>query len=461
MIAFLLDIVYVVILVLASPWLIFKALRTGKYRAGLTEKFFGTVPARESDRPCVWFHAVSVGEVLLLRRVVAAIHERRPDVEIVISTTTYTGMEVARKEFGEKADGTRSVPATLIYFPLDFSWAVWRAITRIRPDVVALAELELWPNFIAAARRFGSRVAVINGRMSPRSRRGYGRVRFLMRYLLSKIDVFAVQTAEYALRFVEIGAAPSRVHVTGSVKYDAVETDRHNAATERLRELLAIRHDELVWVAGSTADPEEQIVLDAYQRLWQTYPALRLILVPRQRDRFDAVAAVIEKRGHKLVRRSRTDSVSERSANNNQQSAILLIDTLGELSAVWGLADIAFVGGSFAPRGGQNMIEPAGYGSAVTFGPGVWNFQDTVDHLLACGGAVQVATAEELQRQTDSLIRDSGRRRQIGEAARRFVLSQHGATTRTIDILDDLLPRPGETVSDSHGAGALKVERAA
>jgi len=445
MFALLLDIVYVFILVLAFPWLAFKAVRTGKYRAGLAEKFFGTVPARDSDRPCVWFHAVSVGEVLLLKRVVAELARRRPDVEIVISTTTNTGMEVARKNYGEQADGTRSVPATLIYFPLDFSWAVSRAIARVRPDVVALAELELWPNFIAAARRSGARVAVINGRMSPRSHRGYRRLRFFTRRLLAKIDAFAVQTDEYATRFVEIGAPPDRVHVTGSVKYDAVETDRQNSATARLREQFVLRHDELVWVAGSTADPEERIVLDVFAKLRGSHPSLRLILVPRQRDQFDAVARLIESRGFQILRRSRM-AVAEgeelQIANCKLQIAnpVVLVDTLGELSAVWGLADIAFVGGSFAPRGGQNMIEPAGYGAAVVFGPGVWNFQDTVDHLLACGGAVQVATAEELGRVVGELAADAGRRQQLGDAARAFVLSQHGATAKTIELLDGLMP---------------------
>ena len=431
MIAFLLDILYFLILVLASPWLVFKAVRIGKYRAGLAEKFFGTGPARDSDRPCLWFHAVSVGEVLLLRRVVAALVERRPDVEIVISTTTNTGMEVARQYFGQHR---------LIYFPLDFSWAVSRAIARVRPDVVALAELELWPNFIAAAKRSGARIAVINGRMSPRSRRGYGRIRFLMRHLLAKIDTFAIQTDEYAQRFVEIGTPQENVVVTGSVKYDGVETDRKNPATTKLREIFGIRPEEIVWVAGSTSEPEEQIVLDGYERLRSNHSSLRLILVPRHKERFDEVGALIEKRGHELIRRSQLPLATRRSEISNLKSQIILVDTLGELSAVWGLADIAFVGGSFAPRGGQNMIEPGGYGAAVTFGPGVWNFRDTVDHLLACGGAIQVATAEELRRIVAELAADEGRRRRLGDAARSFVQSQHGATVRTIEILTDLLP---------------------
>jgi 3-deoxy-D-manno-octulosonic-acid transferase len=451
--AFLLDIAYALILVLASPWLLFKAVRTGKYRTGLVQKFLGAVPTRDSGRPCIWFHAVSVGEVMLLRRVVAELTQRRPDVQIVISTTTNTGMDVARQHFAAHM---------LVYFPLDFSWAVSRAISSIRPDVVVLTELELWPNFIAAAKRFGARVAVINGRMSPRSYRGYHRVQFLMRSILAKIDAFAIQTDEFAQRFVRVGAPPDEVFVTGSVKYDGVETDRNNPATLKLRELFDLQPGEIVWVAGSTSDPEEQIVLDVYERLLARHPSLRLILVPRHKERFDEVAKLIVDRGHALLRRSQLQvaasrlsttnpvpvsdsteqqrSIEEKSRITNQKSKILLVDTLGELTSVWGLADIAFVGGTFAPRGGQNMIEPAGYGAAVVVGPGVWNFQDTVNHLLACRGAVQVATPYELGRVLDTLASNSGQRRNLGNAARTFVLSQHGATNRTIGVLDRLLP---------------------
>jgi 3-deoxy-D-manno-octulosonic-acid transferase len=451
MTAFLLDVAYLLALVFASPWLCYKAITSGKYRAGWIQKLLGLAPLRTDDGPCLWFHAVSVGEVLLLRRVVAELSRQRPDVEMVISTTTNTGMEVAVKEFGQH---------TLFYFPFDFTWAVRRAIARVRPDVVVLAELELWPNFIAAAKRFGARVAVINGRISPRSHRGYRRVRFLFRSLLRRLDTVAVQTPQYADRFIDIGARPDCVTVTGSVKYDGVETDRTNAATARLRDLFRLGPDELVWVAGSTSEPEEQLVLDAYERLRANNPALRLILVPRHKERFDDVARLVQDRGHSVVRRSRLDRSQQNSVLGTRsavpsthqpgpQSSIFLVDTIGELSAVWGLADIAFVGGSFAPRGGQNMIEPAGYGAAVVFGPGVWNFQDTVDHLLACGGAVQVATPDELTTTIGRLLGDAAGRAELGAAARRFVQGQHGATARTVELLDRLLPAPAHNVTQA------------
>jgi 3-deoxy-D-manno-octulosonic-acid transferase len=428
MVAFLLDIAYILVLIVAAPWLAFKAVRSGKYRTGLSHKLFGLVPARSTGRPCVWFHAVSVGEVMLLRRIVAAVGRQRPDVEFVISTTTNTGMEVARQHFTEH---------TLIYFPLDFSWAVRRAVARIRPDVVALAELELWPNFIDAAKRLGVPICVINGRMSPRSHRGYRRVRWFMRTILAKIDAFAIQNDEFAQRFIDAGAPAERVVVTGSVKYDGIETDRSNPKTSELRGCLGIRTDDLVWVAGSTSEPEESIVLDAYEQMRVQFPSFRLIVVPRHKERFDEVSRLLESRGHRVLRRSRHQAVErfEREAN-----PVVLVDTLGELSSVWGLADIAFVGGTFAPRGGQNMIEPAGYGAAVVVGPGVWNFQDTVDHLLACRGIVQVSTAGELRRVVETLARDVAERHRMGQAARSFVRNQHGATERTVHLVERLLP---------------------
>ena len=431
-----LDILYVLSLLVASPLLIYKAITSGKYRAGLRERFFGSVMHRSSNCPCIWFHAVSVGEVLLLRQIVGEMARRWPEADIVISTTTNTGMEVARRSFADRQ---------VFYFPLDFSWAVSHAIKRIRPDLVVLAELELWPNFIHAAHRFGARIAIINGRMSPRSHRGYRRVLVLMRWLLNRIDLFAVQSSEYARWFVEIGAAPERVQVTGSVKYDGAETDRDNPATSRLRTLLGLHGDAVVWVTGSTSEPEEEMVLRAYEQILPDHPTLRLVIVPRHKERFDEVARLVCSHGLPLIRRSSVDehhsvdgsTFSSRSGLSPQP--VILIDTLGELSAVWGLADIAFVGGSFAPRGGQNMIEPAGYGAAVLFGPGVWNFQDTVDRLLARDAAVQVTRPEQLSLNIADLLNDGARRQQLGAAAREFVLSQQGATLRTVDRLESLL----------------------
>jgi 3-deoxy-D-manno-octulosonic-acid transferase len=420
---YLLNTLYLLVLLLLSPWLIYKALTTGKYRRGLLYKFLGRSLRRDDDAPCAWFHGVSVGEIHLLRQVVAAFRRRHPSWECVISTTTDTGLEEARKRFPD---------LSVFYWPLDFSWAVHRALRRVNPSLIVLAEGELWPNFLTAAKKRGAPVAVINGRMSPRSARRYARLGSLVRRWVGLVDLFAVQTDDYAEHFRALGAPSERVHVTGSVKYDGVETDRRNPRTEQLHRLLNVQPSDLVWIAGSTQAPEEEIALNIFRRAKIEHPNLRLFLVPRQRDRFEEVAGLLRRSGLPFERRS--------ELRGPTGAAIVLIDSMGELGALWGLADVAFVGGSLdGRRGGQNMIEPAAYGAAVVFGPHVWNFRDTAERLVAAGAAVQTIDAAGLEVTVRGLLREPAERRRLGTAAQEFVQQQQGATERTIWCLDGLL----------------------
>jgi 3-deoxy-D-manno-octulosonic-acid transferase len=422
----LLDTLYLLLLLLLSPWLFYRALRTGRYRHGLRDKLLGLPAIRNPQSAIrnrtVWFHGVSVGEVHLLRQVIEAFRRRHPERPVVVSTTTDTGFEEARKCFPD---------LSVIHFPFDFSRAVRRTLRAVDPALVVLAEGELWPNFLLAARHRGVPVAVVNGRMSPRSLRRYRRLGPLSRWLMRRLDLLAMQSDAYAAAVRGLGAAPERVHVTGSVKFDGVTTDRHNPRTETLRQVFGVSENDLVWIAGSTQAPEEQIVIDLFKRLRATHPNLRLFLVPRQKDRFDKVAKLLERAGLPFTRRS---SILD------PRSSVVLIDTIGELGALWGLADVAFVGGSLdGRRGGQNMIEPAAYGAAVVFGPHVWNFRDVAARLVDAGGAYQVADAAELERATARLLGDVEERQRIGTAAREFVLRQQGATERTIGLLGRLL----------------------
>ncbi len=347
--AYVLNGLYLLALVLLSPWLIFKACTTGKYRRGLACKFLGSAPELPAARQRIWFHGVSVGEVLLLKPLIARIRHRYPDWEVVLSTTTDAGMEVARKHYPE---------LTHFWFPLDFTWAVRRALDRVKPTLVVLAELELWPNFIQAAKAQGALVSVVNGRLGARSHRGYRRVRWLWRRVLGQVDLFAVQTQTYAERLHDLGAEASKLFITGSIKYDGVQTTRTNFRTLQLMKFLGLEElaglpSPLVWVVGSTQAPEESLALYIYREAKALYPSLRLVLVPRHPERFEEVARLLEQSGLPYERRSQMNS------ELHEVDAILLVDTLGELGAVWGLADLAFVGGSLARRGGQNMIEPA------------------------------------------------------------------------------------------------------
>jgi 3-deoxy-D-manno-octulosonic-acid transferase len=387
----------------------------------------GKAPWRIGDRPCIWFHAVSVGEVLLLRPLLSELSRRRPGWELVVSTTTATGLALARRTYPD---------LVTFYAPLDFSWATRHALARVRPTVLALVELELWPNLVWAAKQAGAGVVIINGRLSHRSHRGYQKLRGPLGPTLRRLDAVAAQTEEYAARFVDLGVPRQRVRVTGSVKYDGLEGDRNNPRTLTLRRALGLDPADLVFVAGSTMEGEEAAALSAYRKARLQHPRLRLVLVPRHAERFEAVAAWLEQQGEPVLRRSWLNAPTRRGDG----PPVLLVDTIGELPAVWGLADVAFVGGSLAPgRGGQNMMEPAAYGASVLFGPHTSNFRETVEQLLKRGGARRVADADALAAALLDDLNDPETAAARGAAGRSYVLAQNGAAERTLAELDRLV----------------------
>jgi len=457
--SFLLNLVYGLLLTALSPVLIYRSLVHGKYREGWGAKLFGSLPRLDTvadDRERYWFHAVSVGEVLLLQSILPELRSRDPEAEIVLTTTTTTGHAVARDKF----------PHVIVsYFPLDFSWAVRRALSRVQPTQVILVELELWPNFLKAAQHSGIPVSLINGRLSEQSFRGYSKVRWLLRPVLQSFQLLAVQNATYADRFLRLGEKAECVRVTGSAKFDRVNTDRGNSQTLRLRRTFGLAEAEPVFVAGSTQNPEEKIALETWLELRSDFPELRLILVPRHKERFEETARLVKSYGLPLLRRSVVvtpqgaaseeaapeDSVARvvddgvdadgwdadcRDADRRQaDKPVLLLDTLGELSACWGLADFAYVGGSMGSRGGQNMIEPCAYGAAVCFGPNTRNFRDVVESLLARKAARVVDDKPALAALLREWLTDRQSAIAQGIVAREFVLSQAGASQQTVDLL--------------------------
>jgi 3-deoxy-D-manno-octulosonic-acid transferase len=423
-----LNLIYLLLLLFASPWLLYATFRFGKYRQGLAAKFLGRVPRRTSDRPCVWLHGVSVGEVNLMGPLIRELQRQLPQYECAISTTTRTGYELAKARYARHL---------VFYCPLDFSWAVAAALRRIRPEMLVLIELELWPNLIAAARRRGVKTVVVNGRLSPASWRGYRRIGPVIQRVLKRLDLIAAQNQEYADRFLDLGAEPGSVHMTGSLKFDGAETDRQNRRTRQLRQLAGLNADTIVFLAGSTQGPEESLALDAYRALAPSCPRLRLIIVPRHPERFDEVAKLLEQSGVAWRRRSQWGH------NGDPGSApVLLVDTVGELGAWWGTAHIAFVGGSLGRRGGQNMIEPAAYGAAVTFGPNTRNFRDIVSVMLDAQAAVVVSSGEELTRFIARCLQNPGFRHDLGDRSRRLVGQHRGATERSVRLIGQLLRTP-------------------
>ncbi len=438
MLGWLLNLCYAAVLLAASPWVAWAAWRHGKHREGFGQKLLGLAPRREGDAPCVWLHSVSVGEVNLLRVLIDEIERRGWACEVVVSTTTKTGYDLARKKYAAHA---------VFYCPLDFTWAVRRAVRRVRPTALVLAELELWPNLIRAAGDAGAKVSVVNGRLSDGSFAGYRRLRPLVKHVLRRLDMIAAQDDTTAERFLALGARAEATHATGSLKFDGVEADRNNPRTTELRSLAGFANGDTVFLAGSTQEPEERYALDAYRGLAEEFPNLRLVLVPRHPERFDSVAAMLDESGLTWTRRSSLSN--PHSEIRNPQSKVLLVDTVGELGAWWGTARIGFVGGSFGDRGGQNMLEPAALGVVTSFGPNTRNFRDIVTRLLAADGAVQLQEPAELEAFVRRCLADPSWKEQLADRGRALVLSQQGGVGRTVDLLESLFPGNDEHASEA------------
>lgn len=437
---FLFDLLYLLAGVALSPWLVWRAARTGRYRQHLAVKLFGRVEVPASSAHTVWFHGVSVGEIHLLVTLVAAFRKRHPDWRAVVSSTTDTGLAEARAKFPD---------LTVIAYPFDFGWACEEALDRVKPAVVVLAESELWPNFLAAASERRIPVVIANGRISPRTFARMKRVKSLLqRVLFRHVTTFAMQTTEYAERLRQLGVSEEQLKVTGSIKFDGATGEKDTPKGRELARVLGVaplssegeglgERGPLVLVAGSTHAPEEQIILDVFAKLRATLPQLRLLLVPRHPDRFSEVAELLQKSGLLFARRSQLTDPPD------PPPPVILLDTVGELGAAWGLADLGFTGGSLdGKRGGQSMIEPAGYGVPVVFGPHVWNFGDAARMLVDAGGAIMVKSADQLEPALTGLLIDPHIRHQTGTIAQRLVREQQGATERTLEVIDAVTGEP-------------------
>lgn len=422
---------YVALLLLVAPVLFWRAWTKGKYRTGWDQKLFGRVPVRNSECPCLWLHAVSVGEVLLLRPVIQQWQASRPHDEIVISVTTSTGYKVALETYPQ---------LKIFYCPLDFTWAVHNALDRIRPTMLGLVELELWPNLITLTARRGIPVCVLNGRMGAKSFRGYQRLKFFFAPVLRKLTLIMAMDQASSDRFIKLGANPARVIVTGSIKFDGVDVAANQNKVEAYRSALPLAPDDIILLAGSTHEPEESILLDIYSQLKILHPRLRLLFAPRHAERFNEVAELITQQGFSCYRKSQPQTDV---TGSDFRDHVILLDTLGELSIAWGVADLAYVGGSLEnQRGGQNMLEPAAYGAAVLVGPNTWNFQHIMQQLIAVHAITQVNTRTELSQVLQQYLLNPTSAHSQGLTAQEFVKSQQGATRITIELMQRILQFP-------------------
>ena len=411
---------------ISLPWWVLQMLRLGKYRAGLAERL-GRVPdwLKETAKTgSIWVHAVSVGEVLAVSHLIGELRKAYPDRPIFISTTTSTGQKLARERFGE---------AYVFYMPLDFGFALRPYLRLLQPKLLILAETEFWPNLVHLARKQGAEVAIVNARISDRSFPRYRRFRWFFAPVLSQVTLFLPQTEEDARRLREIGAADKRVQVSGNLKFDI----RPSSSTRLVDELRqAIRPGSPVVVCGSTAEGEEEPLLEAWQRVLPGFPTAVMVLAPRHPERFDKMAALIVSMKLTLIRRSLWNDGSAITSN------VFLLDTVGELASVYALADIAFVGGSLVPTGGHNILEPAQHGVAIMVGPHTFNFREIVrifEEGSEEGNGLTVVTADDLSRQWLELLKHPEESKRLGQRAHELFTQHTGATQKTLRALAPLL----------------------
>jgi 3-deoxy-D-manno-octulosonic-acid transferase len=426
MILFFYNVALLAVLVTGSPWWLWRMATTQKYRDGLLERL-GRVRflKGQGDRRLIWVHAVSVGEVLAVTRLVKSLDAVLPDYFVVISTTTRTGQALARQRFG--AD-------RVFYCPLDLPWAVRAHLNALQPRLLILAETEFWPNLLNGCFRRGIPVAVVNARISDRSWPRYRMVRSIFRPLLGRIATVLAQSKTDADRLKAIGCRPDRVTVAGNLKFDV----RIDAEAEATKLLKILAPDVRLIVAGSTLEGEEAALLQARPQLLQADPQLAMVLAPRHPERFSGVAALLDGSGVAWVRRSDWKSKPAGTFQPISPGTIVLLDTIGELASVYSAAAVAFVGGSLFPTGGHNPLEPAQFGVPIVMGPHYANFRAITEDLLA-HDALRIAAKEDLAATLLDLLRDSAGATAIGERARQVFNRQAGATERCVDALRELL----------------------
>ena len=423
-------------LVAGSPWWLWRMATTQKYREGIRERL-GRVPKtildrdqarrdrNEPDLPLIWLHAVSVGEVLAIGRLVAELDRDFPSHRVMISTTTRTGQALARERFGA---------ARVFYCPLDLPWAVRAYFNALQPRLFVLAETEFWPNLLSECFRRKIPVAVVNARISDRSWPRYRMLQRLWRPILGRISRVLAQTETDAARLRALGCRPEVVSVAGNLKFDVRVTQEAEAT--RLLKALSPRPRFLV--AGSTLDGEEAALIAARTTLAATDPALVIVLAPRHPERFEAVAALLEASGVPWIRRSAWKTQPSDNLKPPRGIQLVLLDTIGELASVYSVASVALVGGSLVPAGGHNPLEPAQFGVPIVMGPHYANFRAITDDLLA-HQAIRIAARAELAQALVDLLTNSDEAQAMGARAREVFEQQAGATGRCVEAIRGLL----------------------
>src|SRR5687768_5650325 len=422
--------------VIVSPYLAYQAIRYKKYIGSLGQRM-GYLPVSFNldGEESIWIHAVSVGETMTVRALIADLRRRYPNLRIFLSTTTMAGQQVARRN-------VQDVDA-VFYLPLDLAFIVRRTLRLVKPKIFVMMETEIWPNLLRQCKRMGVATVMVNGRISSRSYPRYKLARPFFRRVLADVDRFCMQTEESARRVIDIGADPATVVVTGSLKFDSLQVPGatlDGRGHNRVLRYFRMTSGRPVIVAGSTMREEEQLVLQAFRRIKANASNPLLILAPRHPERFAEVTQLARDQAFVTAKRSDLPIDAEPRAD------VVVLDTIGELAQVYQIATAVFVGGSLVDTGGHNILEPAVFGKPIVFGPHMHNFKEIAEAFIAQDAAVQVAGVRGLEEALLALLTDPVRRARLGAAARALVESNRGAKDKTLAVIAQLLPLRGGTM---------------
>jgi 3-deoxy-D-manno-octulosonic-acid transferase len=427
------NILFPIFFLLSAPFYFLKMWRRGNWRAGFGQRFGhfdGKLKQRLTNRDVLWLHAVSVGEVNICTQLIRAIEPRAPNLKIVVSTTTSTGMGELRQKLPTHIEK--------IYYPIDMRSFVRRAINTIHPAAIILVEAEIWPNLLWTASDRNIPLYLVNARLSEKSFRGYKRFGFLFRPIFKSFAGVGCQNETDAARLRHLGFVPEKIHIVGNLKFDAAKLDdRRLLDVPALLNQLGVRNSAPILVAGSTHAGEEAILAEIFLRLRQKFPNLFLVVVPRHFERGKEVGRDLETRGVKFIYRS---LVVANTRHQHGEVDCLLVNTTGELRYFYEHASVIFVGKSLTAEGGQNPIEPGALGKAMVFGPNMQNFASIADAFVTKDAAVRVCNATELEQAFGCLLEDEIRRNALGKNAREVVRENLGAMDRTVEMILSQLP---------------------
>jgi len=419
------DFVFLIFSLIYLPVYLFRR----RFHRGFVMRL-GIYPDKAEFSSPIWLHAVSVGEAMIMKTFASELRKAYPKTQLVISTVTPTGNKIAC-DIAEKND-------YVTYLPLDFSCVVKKTIDKINPRIFIIAETEIWPNLITYLHYKQIPVAVINGRFSDRSFKGYSLIKFLMKTVLRKVDLFCVQSTRDLQRLLSLGVSPGRIKVTGNMKFDSAITRDSSGNRNASRQSLGLKETELLLVAGSTHSAEEDIIFGAYNRLKKEFPELRLLLAPRHPERTPEIENLAKRYNINTLRLS---SISQNNLKTGQYDTVFLLDIIGQMVFYYSAADIVFVGGSLVRKGGHNILEPAYLEKPILFGQFMFNFKDIAELFVENKAAIQLKKADDLGKEISFLLKEPSRMAKLGSQAKKLTLQNIGATDRNLNLIKEVYPK--------------------